>query len=214
MKKTILLIMMTALTILSVSAQGKLALTPRAGLNLATITSTKGSSLKPGLNFGITVDYLFSSQLGVESGLVYSMQGTTFSALSPGLDYLHIPLLAKYYLTDYYTESRGFYIVAGPQLGLIAVMDKVGYPTDYEGKLMPDAITKELDFAAVLGVGYELQSGLALSAQFNLGLANIAQDSFRAYTTTSQATSEQVIKRDKSYKNFVFQLNFGYRFTL
>ncbi|MDR2495989.1 MAG: PorT family protein [Tannerellaceae bacterium] len=214
MKKTILLIMLTALPLLSASAQGEFALTPRAGLNLATITSTKGSSIKPGLNFGVVADYMFTSQWGVESGLMYSMQGATFSGLSPSIDYLNIPLLAKFYLTDYYTESMGFYVVAGPQFGLVGIMDKVGYTTGYEGKLMPDAITKGFDYAAVVGVGYELESGLALSAHINWGLANIAKDSFKAYTTTGQSTTEQVIKRDKSYSNFVFQLNFGYRFTL
>ncbi|MDR2497914.1 MAG: PorT family protein [Tannerellaceae bacterium] len=214
MKKTILLIMCLAMPLLTARAQGGLAFTPRAGLNLATIVPTSGGSLKPGLNFGFTADYMFNAQWGVETGLLYSMQGATFNQLSPSLDYLNIPLLLKFYFTDYLIESMGFYIVAGPQISLMAVMDKVGYTTDFEGKLMPDAITKPIDFGAVIGIGYELDTGLSFSANINWGLANIVNDSYKAYTTAGQATSEQVIQRDKAYTNLVFQLNFGYRFTL
>ena len=213
MKKAILLIMLTTLPLLTASAQG-IALTPRAGLNLAAISPTKGGSIKPGLNFGMTADYMFTSQWGAETGLIYSMQGTTFSRLAPSLDYLNIPITVKFYLMDYYIESRGLYLTAGAQIGFIAVMDKVGYVSEYEGILMPDAITKEFDAAAVLGFGYELESGLALSANLNFGLVNIARDNIRAYTSTSESATEQTIKRDKAYSNIVFQLNFGYRFAL
>ncbi|MDR2534307.1 MAG: PorT family protein [Tannerellaceae bacterium] len=214
MKKAILLIMLITLPFISASSQEGIALTPRAGLNLATISSTRQGSLKPGLNFGISANLMLTSQWGIETGLIYSMQGKNFNQLSPSLDYINIPLMAKFYLTDYYTESRGLYLVAGPQIGFIAVMDKVGYIKGYEGMLMPDAITKEFDAAAIIGIGYELESGLTLSANLNFGIVNIAKDEIKAYTSYAQATTEEIVKRDRAYSNTVFQLNFGYRFKL
>jgi hypothetical protein len=216
MKISTLIIVGLALLVLPVSAQGDFSLTPRAGLNMAAITPT-GGSIKPGLNFGASSDYMFNSKWGMEFGVFYSMQGVAFrpddqKSLNTSHDYLVFPILGKLYLNDLYGETQGLNVFAGGQLELKALVDKVGYTTGYEGQLMPDDINKVLGISAVAGVGYLLPTGLMFSANLNFGLTNITNDKFQAHTTGSTKTVE--VTRDKAYRNIVFQLNFGYRFSL
>jgi opacity protein-like surface antigen len=84
------------------------------------------------------------------------------------LDYLRIPIMAKYYVAD------GFNIQAGPSIGFVAGGDD-------EAK----ELSTSTDFGLGFGAGYELSSGLFFDARYNLGLSNISDvDGFDAKTTS------------------------------
>jgi hypothetical protein len=174
---------------------------PRAGLNLANTTNT-GGSMKPGLNFGIATEYMFTPVFAAETGLYYSLQGARFKFASVDLkhDYLNIPILAKLYV------YKGLNFFVGPQFGIKMSVNKLSYSDDNNGgKLIDSDMTKPFDAAAVIGAGYLFRTGLVISANANIGLTNKAKDSF--------VSGDEIIQvSNQSYKNMVIQFNFGYRF--
>jgi hypothetical protein len=214
MKTITLIVLSLGIWIVPLSAQKTFFLTPRAGMNLATITSTTGSSLRPGINYGISGDYMFTTHWAAEIGFNYSMQGTSFrsASLSPEHDYILIPLLAKYYVTGG-LNGVGWNVFAGPQIDIKAMVNKVGYTTGYEGALLPFDMNKALGMSAVIGGGYLFKTGFMLSANMNLGLTNKANSHTKDYLPPVKE-NPLIVDTNKSYKNFALQFNFGYRFSL
>jgi hypothetical protein len=189
--------------VLPVNAQS-VFLTPCAGMNLSTITQA-GGSVRSGLNFGISGEYVFASRLAAATGLYYSMQGTKFEDISPEHDYLQIPLFLKYYATkDAPGGDKGFNLFAGPQLDIKAMVNQVPYAKEYRKENMGESymlfdMTRPFGLSAVIGAGYLFDNGLTLSANLNFGLTNKVKE---RYTGAG------------SYKDFVAQIKFGYRFAL
>ncbi|MDR1645143.1 MAG: PorT family protein [Tannerellaceae bacterium] len=191
--------------VLPISAQS-IFLTPRAGLNLSTITQT-GGSLKSGLNFGLSGEYLHSSRIGIEVGMNYSMQGSRFkfADVSPEHNYLNMPVLFKYYVKELETVegggSKGLSVFAGPQLDLKVLVNKVGYTAGKFNTLLTDDMTQPLGTSFVIGSEYLFDNGLAVSINLNFGLTNKVKKSYADNTAGS-------------YRDFVAQFKFGYRFSI
>ncbi len=197
--KKIICLLLFALTVHSLYAR-KFYFIPQAGLNFANTTNTAGG-FNPGLNYGITTEYMFTPEIAAETGIGYSMQGSRFKFASTNLsnDYLLIPLLGKYY------AYKGLNFFAGPQLGVKVMGNKLAIGGEHEGLLIDNNMVKTIDYSVVLGAGYLLNTGLMFSAKINIGLSNIAKDSF--------SYGHEIFKTDnKSYRNMVLQFNFGYRF--
>jgi hypothetical protein len=208
MKHLIYLLLFLWVWVLPANAQS-VFLAPRAGLNLSTITQT-GGSLKSGLNFGISGEYTHPSRLAAEVGLYYSMQGTKFkkgAGASPEHNYINIPILFKYYLRKGADEGTvgGLNFFAGPQIDVKALVNKVSYAEEYKGILLSDDMTRLFGASAVIGVGYLFDIGLMFSANLNIGLTNKAKERFNNYGTSLTSSG--------LYKDFVAQINFGYRFA-
>jgi hypothetical protein len=209
-RSTIYLFLGLMVCVLPINSQISINITPQAGLNLANITSTNGSFV-PGLKLGVSGEYLFQpqSRWGVEMGLHYSMQGSSFrdKGLRPEHDYINIPLLAKFYLNNNYKEGEGLNFYAGPQFDILAMVNKVGFLQGIKGALLPEPMTKPFGLSAVAGAGYVFNSGFSVTANMNLGLTNKAK---------APIWYDNVLydRNNKSYKDIVFQVSFGYRFTL
>jgi hypothetical protein len=203
MKKIACLLLL--LTAFQVNAQ-EFRYAARAGLNLANKTNTSGT-FKPGLNFGVSAEYLVTPVFSAEAGLYYSMQGSKFKFANTDLqhNYLNIPILAKYYV------HRGFNIFAGPQIGIKANVNKQAFGSkEFETKRVEGDMVKPFDLSAVIGAGYLLENGFFVSANINAGLTNTAKDQFTYY---NELTGKNTYPTDKeSFKNLVIQLNFGYSF--
>jgi hypothetical protein len=210
MKNVTWLLFVSVIGVLPVGAQS-VFLTPRAGLNLSTITQTE-ATIKPGLNFGVSAEYVYAPmpQLAVAAGLFYSMQGCDLkeSAVNPEHNYLNLPVLFKYYVMAAGAEGNngGLSFFAGPQFGVKAVVNKVSYAKEYSGILLSDDMTEAFGISAVVGAEYLFDVGLVISANANIGLSNKAKESFLNYG--SRLTS------NGSYKDLVIQITFGYRFSV
>ena len=94
---------------------------------------------------------------------MYSGQGNS-NSLDPNsdlveLNYLNIPLMAKYYAT------KGLSLEAGPQIGFLLTAKE-------DGNDIIDSY-KNTDFGVNFGIGYKLDNGLNFSARYNWGLSNI-----------------------------------------
>lgn len=169
----------------------------KAGLNIANLggdAETDGS--RTGFHIGAVAEFKLTETFSIQPELVYSMQGakTKFGIEELGmvveedlkLDYINIPIMAKYYVME------GLSLEAGPQIGFL-MSAKFGSEDVKDGY-------KSIDFGLAAGVGYELPMGVFFQARYNAGLANIAD------------TSSDEGEGDFKMTNGVFQISVGYKF--
>ena len=136
----------------------------KAGLNFAFVTGDNTKDFDPTTNFhvGLMAEFKISNKFSLQPELIYSGQGADTnidSEGSIGLNYLNIPLIGKYYVTERLS------LEAGPQIGFL--LSSKGGSINYKDFL------KSTDFGANIGVGYKLDNGLNFGARYNLGLTNI-----------------------------------------
>jgi len=192
MKKIFTIAAIAVLGMTSVNAQD-VNFGAKAGVNFATVTGdeTDDFESKTGFHVGVVAEIMLSDKFSFQPELVYSSQGTKISEsgtedfggityqyeeeATRKLDYLNLPLMAKYYV------SEGLSIEAGPQIGfLINSEAEYEYSATYEGTTESESETEDLkdytssiDFGFNFGLGYKLENGLNFGARYNLGLSNI-----------------------------------------
>jgi len=196
MKKIMLTALIAVITMVSVSAQNFGA---KAGVNFASLNGDDAEDFdgRTSFHIGAVVEFEISETFSFQPELMYSSQGAESSFSEEGfdyemkikLDYLNIPLMAKYYVTE------GFSIEAGPQVGFL-LSAKLEYEADgdSESEDIKDELSS-IDFGLNFGLGYKLDSGLNFGARYNLGLSNVDDSD-----------------DDMDLKNGVFQISVGYFF--
>lgn len=138
----------------------------KAGANFSNLTGDVDADGRTGFYFGGLVDFAISEKFHVQPEVLYSMEG----AKDAELDFVRIPIMAKYYVMD------GLNLQAGPLLGF-----KVG------GEEFTDEATKSIDFGLGLGGAYEMSMGVFVDLRYNIGLSNISDvDGFDAGTSAFQ----------------------------
>jgi hypothetical protein len=168
----------------------------KAGLNLANFGGddefTDGFEGLTSFHIGGFAQIGISDKFMIQPELIYSQQGAQDeedSDLKLRINYLNLPIMAKYMVAD------GFSLELGPQVGF-AISRKI---TDGDIDVDADDEIKALDFGVGVGAGYELPSGLMFSVRYNLGLANLLEDDFGG--------------DDFSLNNNVLQVSVGYKFN-
>jgi len=169
----------------------------KAGLNVSTIAGdnelSELSDARASFHAGVLLDISLSDKFALQPELVYSSQGITgeFDNLVFKLDYLNIPVMAKYYIV------KGLSIQAGPQLGvLLSAKMKVNDSFGESENDLTNEVTS-IDFGVNFGVGYQFDFGLFFDGRYNLGLSSINNDLDGTISTL---------------RNSVFQLSVGYKF--
>lgn len=163
MKKLLLVAVITVIGFTNGNAQ-EIKFGVKAGLNLAFITGDNTEDFTPNTDFhvGVMAEWKVSDKFSLQPELIYSGQGADTNIDSEGrvaLNYLNIPLIGKYYVTERLS------LEAGPQIGFL--LSSKGGSINYKDFL------KSTDFGANIGVGYKLDNGLNFGARYNLGLTNI-----------------------------------------
>ena len=175
----------------------------RAGLNLADVqgdavqsfTTLAGYApdgaitrqMRPGFFAGVYATLPVGPGFAIEPGISYSEKGAVLRGTLPfpaldfvraqvsgtaRLAYVDVPVLAKVFITP------GFYVYAGPQASfLVSGKARVeagafGF-TAYRQDFDVSNQLRKVDFAAVGGLGYQLNNGLGLSAGYEYGLTSI-----------------------------------------
>ncbi|OBX21265.1 outer membrane protein with beta-barrel domain [Gelidibacter algens] len=157
----------------------------KTGLNISNII---GGDLDRnnliGFHIGGFAEIELSDKFSLQPELLYSRQGSEVeNSLKVKVDYLAIPVMAKYYI------SEKFSIEAGPQMSFL-VNDKVEFNDD----AIPDAETDaaSFDFGLNVGLGYNVSSHLLAQVRYNYGITTISEN--------------------PDITNSVFQLSLGYKF--
>lgn len=185
----------------------------KAGLNLSKVTGENVDSFdsRTCFHLGVVAEIPLSDKFSFQPELLYSCQGAGYSeeeniiinepstmlkaaAVYEGTikaDYLNLPLMAKYYVTE------GLSLEVGPQVGyLISAKDKYEYPGE-SGEDDIKEYLKSVDFGANFGLGYKLKNGVNFGARYNLGLSD---------------NNDDPDLEDSKFKNSVFQFSVGYFF--
>ena len=200
MKKLIIFTVIALFGFTNVNAQD-INFGAKAGVNFASITGDDVDDLesRTSLHIGIVTEFVISDTFSFQPELLYSTQGATDSGdgweETLKLDYINLPLMAKYYV------SEGFSLEAGPQIGFLLNAE---WDWEEDGDSGSEDIKDEvkgIDFGVNLGVGYKMESGLNFGARYNLGLSDI-----------NDIDEGDFDEGDFSIKNSVIQVSIGYFF--
>jgi len=211
MKKNLIITMILLFGLTIVNAQNNIEFGLKGGVNLADITGDEVDSFdgRTCFHFGVMAEFSISDSFSFQPELLYSCQGSdyseSFESIDTGfksinadtyegtikVDYLNIPLMAKYYV------GENFSLEAGPQVGfLLSAKNEYNYPGDSGEEDIKDYV-KGIDFGVNFGLGFKLESGANFGARYNLGLSDNNDDPDLANAT---------------YKNSVIQFSLGYFF--
>lgn len=202
--KTILLAALLALSTISVYSQPTLSLGLEGGLNLAnvSITPSQTSNSRTGLIIGGVLDIGISRNIGVTTGLRYSMKG--FQVTNGGvtftdkLNYLEVPALLKVKFP--LTEIKP-YLVGGPVLGIRVSASEEQSNGTQTADVDASSAYESIDFGLLFGGGLDFnvanKTDLFIQAGYAFGLSNIWKQ-----TTTA------------TVKNYGIQITGGVKFKL
>jgi len=166
-----------------------------------------------GFTIGGLAEYEISDAFSLQGELTYGQKG--FYEKIPGdyeatvkLDYINIPILAKYYVAE------GFSIEAGPELSFL--LSAKFAETDLDNNEAYDdedikEFFKSTDIGLNFGLGYQLDNGIGINARYILGLANIYDYSFETIGETKRRKDDE-IGQNLEIKNKVFQISIFYTF--
>ena len=200
MKKYLMIIVMAMMAAISVNAQSdnysKWSMKGRVGGNLATITDAEDTKMKLDVTAGFGVDYRISKNFALALEVNHDQFGAVDKKddVDLMLDYFHIPLMAKFYATNWLAFE------AGPQIGFLSKA-KVDGHSNYAGIKVKDAFEKT-EFSLPIGVSFEpnISSGnlgtLVVDLRYHLGLSKVNKVG------------------DNSSRNSAIILTLGYKFGL
>lgn len=158
-------------------------------MNLSNFFSDNDSNeydSKAGVIIGAFLEIPISEKFSVQPELMYSGQGsqqtiyttteedgittTDYRKFKYNFNYLNIPVLAKYHVTD------DLSLLAGPQLGvLLSAKDKIDTDNIGDGEVEVDisSLAEPIDFSFSFGIGYEFGDHFLIDARYNMGLTNV-----------------------------------------
>ncbi len=164
MKKIILF---AAFAVVAFATQAQVKFGAKAGLNLSTWTGDVDDlKMKPGFYVGGLANIKVADQFSVQPELLVSAEGAKDGDANLNTMFINIPVMAQY------NTPSGFYVEAGPQLGILvsAKAKADGESTDIKDLL------NSTNFGASFGAGFNMGSGLGFGARYNLGLSNALKD--------------------------------------
>lgn len=184
-----LMLLAASTTTFAQNAVGSFSLQPKAGISIADMTDTQGTTSRIGFVGGLEGEYQASDIFSLSLGVNYSQEGFKMknSDNKIKLDYINVPILANVYLT------KGLAVKVGVQPGF-----NIGNSVTVDGNTMSsskkdyDGI-KSVALSIPVGLSYEI-SNVVLDARYNWGVT-------KAFDGLDS-------------KNSVFQVTIGYKFQL
>jgi hypothetical protein len=195
--RKIILLLVTVFTVGFVNAQDKknMSFGVKGGLNVSSITKADQDGVNSksliGFHAGFFGEFMISDKFAIQPEVLYSAQGVKLDFDGDKgdlkLDYINIPVMAKYYVAD------TFSLELGPQIGFLvsAKAKSGGVSEDVKDQV------KSTDVSLGFGASYYFAEKFMLGARYNLGLTRVQKD-----LATDEAQS----------KNSVFQVSLGYKF--
>jgi hypothetical protein len=188
--KKILLILTAVFTLLvfTVSkSDAQFSMGLRLGFNASKYTGDLGGFGKfvPGLHIGPYFRVALKEKYRVSADVLFSTKGSVYDAGSFGgvsgdksyiiPFYIDVPILFNY------KPIAGLYVEAGGQPSIALTTLTFGTNTDSEFNSNSDMGLKTIDFAPVVGVGYEFKK-VSLGVRGAFGVTNVNNSSFGFFT--------------------------------
>jgi hypothetical protein len=185
MKKSVLLITIALFGITAMSAQEYVMFGVKGGVNFSTFSGDGSNAFndpngRTSFNLGLLAEIPLTDKFSVQPEVLYSGQGYDIAERNNAndieyqLDYINIPVLAKFYVFD------GLALEAGPQVGFLVNSEIDSNPSSTnngEISLSEDQFNK-VDFSVALGASYKFRGGFFVNGRYNIGLTDIYDDSF------------------------------------
>ena len=178
MKKSVLVIAMMIMSTTFISAQEYVYFGVKGGVNFSSFNGDGYDDFvdpkeRTSFHLGLLAEIPVGERFSIQPEVLYSAQGYDIASredandLEYQLDYINVPILAKFYLFN------SFSLEAGPQIGFLVNEEIDGDPTGDGGDLnLDDDQFKTVDFGIGLGASYKF-SNFFISGRYNLGLSDI-----------------------------------------
>jgi opacity protein-like surface antigen len=141
----------------------------KGGLNLSTVVGGDVENTKSlvGFHVGGFAEIKIVEKFAIQPEILFSTQGTKAEAAFGNdvdfkLNYLNIPVLAKYYIVD------KFSVEAGPQIGVLL-------SAKAEDEDIKD-FTRSVDFGFNVGAGYHFTDNLSINLRYTIGLSPLSDE--------------------------------------
>lgn len=162
MKKYGLILLGILIGLPTLQAQENFRIGVKGGVNLANIVGEgHRGDLQTSIHLGMLTEIPLSEKFFFGPEILYSSQG---SKNRYKLDYIQIPLMAGYYITE------GFNIEAGPQIGFLTSSE---VDVLMEGGSNLNDYLSNFEYGMNFGLGVKWENGFFFQGRYNLGLANI-----------------------------------------
>ncbi|MFD0861068.1 porin family protein [Sungkyunkwania multivorans] len=182
MKKVFFLMAISMLGLSSANAQD-IDVGIKGGLNFANISGDGiDADSRTGFHAGLTLEVSLLKTFALQPELLYSTQGAKSGNEEFKLDYISIPILAKYYIVPSLLS-----IDVGPQFSFL-----INDNADEFLGAVTEADTSSFDLGAAFGLGAKTPFGLFAQARYVLGITTVSEN--------------------PDVNNNVFQLSVGYNF--
>lgn len=142
----------------------------KGGLNISNVVGgdVENTNSLVGFHVGGLAEIHVVEKFFIQPELLFSAQGTKVdgplgSSADLKLNYLNIPVLAKYY----FIENK-FSVEAGPQLGILL-------SAKAEGEDIKD-FTRSVDFGFNIGAGYNFTDNLSAGIRYTIGLSPLTDE--------------------------------------
>lgn len=163
----------------------------KVGLNISNVSGDiEESKNKVGFQIGGFAEIKVTDKFSIQPEMLYSTQGTkadqtyadadgSFNIdLTQKLNYLNIPVMAKYYV------DKKFYVEAGPQIGfLLSAEQKAEASGVYFGQPVNETETVDnksslnsTDFGVNIGLGYNFSDKVGANLRYTSGLSDVDKD--------------------------------------
>jgi hypothetical protein len=159
----------------------------KGGVNLSTLHLTEDdypSGLAPNTNMktsgfgGVFVNIPLSTNFRLQPEVMFSSQGSKMKggplvisnqdeSYEIDAQYINVPVMFQY------QTNGGFFVEAGPQLGILMKGEKDGPDDSGSGDIDIKDNMKTTDFSLAGGIGYLSRVGLGINARYIAGLSNV-----------------------------------------
>ena len=177
--KKVLIVLLLCFGMNTINAQ-MLKFGLKAGANFSNLEGDNvDGSTYTSYHFGAVLEFKLLENLSLQPELLYSSQGKKVDVAGVkdiNYNYVTVPVLAKFYLT-----SKKLSLEAGPQFSFL-INEDVAEQFEAES----------FDFAAAVGLGYNITDNFFAQARYVMGLTEA--------------------NKDAEVTNRVIQLSVGYRF--
>lgn len=189
----------------SVNAQQEVKFGPKAGVNFSTISNVPNAKMLTGFYVGAVAEIKFDDKFSIQPELMYSSQGAKYdysvelvgisgTHFRDKLDYINIPILAKYYI------YKGFSVELGPQFGFLVNAESKGEATVNGNTVKNNRDIKDevnsFNFGIGAGLAFDLSNGFFINARYNFGITNVGKSNYNYHES----------------QNGVTQIGVGYKF--
>lgn len=175
----------------------------KVGMSMTNLTGDMDGDMKIGYNVGVGMDYAFSEDWSLQSGLSFTGKGAKGEGIKIKMNYVELPILAAYKFA--LGENMKFVVNAGPYLA-VGLGGKMTVDGEDGGSVKlfskedgaEEALMKRFDLGIQYGIGLEVGEHYLVNLTGQNGFINPLND--------------KVWGEELSTKNMAFSISVGYRF--